>query len=179
MAKPPRSPSAGRRSVGRPPLAPEVHVGRVAAYCARYGVASRDGLPPFPAGQRETPQHREWLKLYKAHQRLARRLPPDGDRGPAADAMAGPDGVNPAARRACDLCGRSLGADRMRFELPGRAGRKAAPAATAPDRLVHPGCAELLRLALEAGPDAVSRLASLLWPDGAAAVPALRAESRG
>jgi len=45
---------------------------RVHAYCARYHVAPLEtGLPPFPSGQRETPQHRAWIALYKAHQRLS------------------------------------------------------------------------------------------------------------
>jgi len=49
-------------------------------YCARYGVAANaEGLPPFPSGLRETPQHREWLTLYKAHQRLRRRGEPVAD----------------------------------------------------------------------------------------------------
>jgi hypothetical protein len=51
-----------------------VYEARLAAYCARYAVkATREGLPPFPTGQRETPQHREWIALYKAHSRLSRR----------------------------------------------------------------------------------------------------------
>jgi hypothetical protein len=44
---------------------------RVAAYCERYGVKpGPDGLPPYPAGRRETPQHREWIAVYKVHSRL-------------------------------------------------------------------------------------------------------------
>ena len=46
---------------------------RVARYCQAYGVEPpTEGPPAYPAGQRETPQHREWLLLYKAHQRLAK-----------------------------------------------------------------------------------------------------------
>ncbi len=59
---------------GRPPLSAEQVDARVREYCERYGVAAGpDGLPPFPSGRRETPQHREWLALYKALQRLRRR----------------------------------------------------------------------------------------------------------
>jgi len=40
-------------------------------YCAAYGVTpNAEGFVPFPAGQRETPQHRDWIRLYKARQRL-------------------------------------------------------------------------------------------------------------
>jgi hypothetical protein len=71
-----------RTSKGRPRLTPEQYQERLGAYCARYQVAPLDtGLPPFPTGQRETPQHAEWLSLYKAHPRISRReptTPPDG-----------------------------------------------------------------------------------------------------
>ena len=60
--------------VGRPRLAPEELAARIADYCRQYGVrVIESGLPPFPRGRRETPQHREWMKLYKAHNRMARR----------------------------------------------------------------------------------------------------------
>lgn len=170
MAKPVKSPAAGpaagpesrtgRRSVGRPPLGPEVLAGRVAAYCARYGVAARDGLPPFPAGQRETPQHREWLKLYKAQQRLERGQAADGDHGRAAGVALERASAAPALGGACELCGKPLGPDRIRLSPPGGC--------------VHGRCAELVRLALEAGPEAVGRLAPLLWPDGKPGAPAGR-----
>ena len=44
---------------------------RVADYCARYQVQERNdaGFPVFPAGLRETPQHREWITLYKLFKR--------------------------------------------------------------------------------------------------------------
>jgi hypothetical protein len=59
---------------GRRPVTPEELSARVAAYCARYDVRPNDvGLPPFPTGRRETDQHREWLALYKAHDRVQRR----------------------------------------------------------------------------------------------------------
>ncbi len=72
---------------GRPPLTPEQVEARIRDYCARYAVApNADGLPPFPTGHRETAQHREWLTVYKAHQRLRRRVAAGGDEGapPAA-----------------------------------------------------------------------------------------------
>jgi hypothetical protein len=47
---------------------------RLADYCRRYGVRPGDnGLPPYPAGQRETPQHREWMALHRAQKALAAR----------------------------------------------------------------------------------------------------------
>ncbi len=58
-------------------------------YCSRYGVAPKpDGLPPFPAGRRETAQHREWLALYKALQRLRRRATKEDGSSPADEAPA-------------------------------------------------------------------------------------------
>ena len=61
---------------GRPRLSPEAYEARLAAYCARYKVTPlATGIPPFPAGRRETEQHREWIALYKAKSRLSRREP--------------------------------------------------------------------------------------------------------
>jgi len=56
---------------GRVSPTPQELENRVAAYCERYGVTpGPTGLPPYPSGQRETPQHREWIAVYKAHRRL-------------------------------------------------------------------------------------------------------------
>jgi hypothetical protein len=64
---PPRVARRRRRS-------PEELQRRISEYCEKYGVApNATGLPPFPSGQRETPQHREWISVYKAHQRLGRQ----------------------------------------------------------------------------------------------------------
>jgi hypothetical protein len=58
---------------GRVPLTPQELEERIRAYCERYGAApGPTGLPPYPSGQRETPQHREWIAVYKAHSRLSR-----------------------------------------------------------------------------------------------------------
>ena len=48
---------------------------RVADYCARYQVTEINdaGFPIFPAGLRETPQHREWITLYQLFNRSRRR----------------------------------------------------------------------------------------------------------
>jgi len=54
----------------------EVFEERLAGYCRRYGVTpGSNGLPPYPAGQRETPQHREWMALHRAQKTLADREP--------------------------------------------------------------------------------------------------------
>ncbi len=142
---------------GRPPLGADQVDGKARQYCARYGVTpGPNGLPPFPSGQRETRQHREWLTVYKAHQRLARRT--GGSEGSAdcrmvegSDPEASPDRSGPS----CALCSRTFRPDEIvRYARAGRS-----------ELQLHPGCAELLRLAEDAGPDAVARLSSVLWPD--------------
>src|SRR4051812_6655745 len=57
---------------GRPRLTEDVLAERIADYCRRYGVTERNesGFPVFPAGQRESTQHREWVVLFKAVSRL-------------------------------------------------------------------------------------------------------------
>jgi hypothetical protein len=63
---------AVKRRQRRARLTAEEFQSRVEAYCAQYGVeVTPEGLPPFPAGRRETAQHREWISLYKARKRLA------------------------------------------------------------------------------------------------------------
>jgi len=68
---------------GRPRLTQAEYLDRLESYCRRFGVsATAAGIPPFPSGRRETDQHREWLGLYKAHERLTRSPagapPPEG-----------------------------------------------------------------------------------------------------
>src|SRR6185436_16626202 len=59
---------------GRPRLTEDDLKTRIEAYCKSYGAPTNDqGLPEFPAGQRETAQHREWISLYKLWNRLGRR----------------------------------------------------------------------------------------------------------
>lgn len=130
--------------VGRPALSLEEIDARVAAYCARYGVAAGDGLPPFPAGQRETRQHREWLALYQARQRHSRRV------SVAADASA--------SRAACGVCARPV------VEADGEAEPYARPGERR-TRLLHPACAALARAAEAAGPQAVAGLARFFRHD--------------
>jgi len=125
--------------MGRPPLDEEQVRDKVLAYCERYHVSPRpEGLPPFPSGKRETRQHREWLTVYRALQRLRARS------SGAVD-----------SRALCPLCARAARAgESVSARLPGRRTQSG----------LHPGCAELLRLAAAAGPVAVSRLSGLLSP---------------
>ena len=115
---------------------------KVLAYCERYDVTpGPEGLPPFPSGRRESPQHREWLTVYRALQRLKAR-------------SANVHGEVSADDR-CPVCTRAVtAADGV--ALP-RAGRPRS------ERL-HAECAELGRLAEKAGRDAVARLDAWLWP---------------
>lgn len=68
---------------------------RVADYCDRYQVTevNDSGFPVFPAGLRETPQHREWIALYQLFNRSRRR---SGQPGPGDDVSSRPE--------ACPVC---------------------------------------------------------------------------
>jgi hypothetical protein len=68
---------------GRPAMTDDQVRSRISDYCARYGVKelNDEGFPIFPAGLRETKQHREWITLYKLFSRLrARSGVPRGSR---------------------------------------------------------------------------------------------------
>jgi hypothetical protein len=73
---------------------------RIDAYCARYKVRERNeaGLPVYPAGLRETAQHRDWISLYKLFDRHRKR----SGAPPTARAAAG----------ACPICLRKDGPHR-------------------------------------------------------------------
>lgn len=68
---------------GRPPLTEDVIRERIAHYRERYAVKelNADGFPVYPAGMRETRQHREWIVLFKALSRVRARAgtPPRSD----------------------------------------------------------------------------------------------------
>jgi len=133
--------------MGRPPLTEDQVQAKVLAYCKRYDVSpGPQGLPPFPAGQRETRQHREWLTVYRALQRLERR---------AAGAAMAAD-ARDAGHLACPICARPIEAD---LAVP-YAGRKKSPRAAS----LHPSCAEMARLAEALGPKALAALGPFLWP---------------
>jgi len=164
---------------GRPRLTPEALETRITAYCQRYRVAARPhALPPFPTGKRETPQHREWISLYKAHNRLGRRTRGQCERcsAPTAEGSvfceqhrapstgrAGSDGASLEARRAilagqeglCPICGGKV-------DLPDSV---ALTQSTGDLRAVlHPRCHRLVGLAEAVGPEGLSRLSAFLWP---------------
>ena len=139
--------------MGRPPLTDEQLRAKVIAYCERHGVSPvpANGLPPFPSGQRETPQHREWLTVYRAlHRREAR-----------SSAMAAAARSDSGAL--CPVCALAL---KPEDAVPVRAGGRRAAF-----RNAHAACADLLRLAEKAGPDAIARLTGLLWPRRGRAAP--------
>jgi hypothetical protein len=133
--------------MGRPPLTEEQVRSKVLTYCERHGVSPvPEGLPPFPSGKRETRQHREWLTVYRARQRLLARVvggaPPTASSGDA--------------EVSCPLCTRALNSEEaVPFARAGRRGRR---------WQLHAGCADLLCRAEDAGPDTVARLSEMLWP---------------
>jgi hypothetical protein len=157
---------------GRPRLSPEDLEARIADYCRRYHAPrAPSGLPAFPTGKRETRQHREWIALYKAHNRLGRRSRGQCERcsEPAAEGSVfcaehrgqGAAASSPDQRRAllahqdghCPVCGAALNVDES-VEY-GQA-------------VVHPRCGRLAGLAADLGPDGLSRLGRFLWPEGSA-----------
>ncbi len=130
--------------MGRPALTEDEVRAKVTAYCEKYHVAAGpEGLPPFPSGKRETRQHREWLTVYRAHQRSRKR---------SLTASASAPGVLTGG--CCPICARAL---------PGDVAVPCALHDSIPVS-VHPACAELARLAEAAGPEALARLGRLLWP---------------
>ncbi len=142
---------------GRPRLTEDQLRERITGYCARYGVEPNSaGLPPFPSGQRETAQHRDWIAVFKAHDRLARRQRGQCERcalptsaGSVFCEAHGGSGQERAQDDTCPVCGRELGGTG-----PQASGR------------VHRPCAELARLARPLGPEGLERLARYLWPKG-------------
>jgi len=133
--------------MGRPPLTDEQLRAKVLSYCERYGVSPvpESGLPPFPSGQRETHQHRDWLTVYRALQRFEARSAATA----AATAPSDSDTL-------CPVCALALKPENAVLVRAG--GRRAASWNT------HPACADLLRQAGKSGPAAVARLNGLLWP---------------
>ncbi len=136
-----RSKPKGR---GRPRLTPEDVQARVDAYCARFGVTPNpDGLPPYPAGQRETPQHREWLAVYKARKRLARHVAAPTELRALLESQKG----------RCVICDEKLELAEGVAHIRGDA--RAA---------LHLRCHRLVGMADSVGSDGVDRLRRYLWP---------------
>lgn len=163
---------------GRPRLTPEEYEARIRAYCAKYSVKpNTQGFPPYPAGRRETPQHREWMKLYKAHSRMARRTRGQCERCGAAvsdgsifceahraakPATTGDHGASSDQRRAlfdsqagrCPICGEAVDLrDSVDHAHPTSDVRA----------LMHPRCHQLASAAESLGPEALDRVRLYLW----------------
>lgn len=163
---------------GRPRLTPEEYEARLSAYCARYNVRpTPEGIPPFPAGQRETAQHREWIKLYKAHHRLARRQKGQCER--CGDAVSDGSVLCEAHRASTARTGgHGATAEQRRELLDAQGGR--CPICAKPvtlldsvdhchasqqvRALVHQPCNRLLGAAEALGLEALERAREFLWP---------------
>jgi hypothetical protein len=134
---------------GRPALTEDVLRERTAAYCSRYGVKdfNEAGLPAYPAGKRESRQHRDWVNLFKAWSRFRRRMPTprDAERAAAIRSQKGQ----------CPICLKKLSLTKA---------TEAPPAADGETPLVHPSCNEALRFVAKAGPTVIDRLNAYLWP---------------
>jgi hypothetical protein len=132
---------------GRPPLTEDVLRQRIADYCNRYGVLALgdDDLPPYPAGKRESRQHRDWVNLRKAWSRLRRRtlLFHDADRVAALQAQDG----------RCPICTRAVEAADV-VDHDQRSGRVLG--------ILHADCHRLVQLARSAGAGATERLQAYL-----------------
>jgi hypothetical protein len=168
-------------SKGRPRLGLADLEARIADYCRRYhAVRAPSGLPSFPTGKRETPQHREWMALYKARNRLGRRSRGQCERcsRPATDgsifcedhrpSSPGRTGLSLDERRRllsnqggrCPVCDAGLElSDCVEYGLHSESGHEAA--------VLHPECHRLATLAVPVGPEGLSRLARFLWPRSA------------
>lgn len=132
---------------GRPRLSPGDVKARIQDYCRRYGVtAGPEGLPAFPSGKRETPQHRDWMAVYKAHQRLGRV---GGASLQDRRALLATQGG------ACSVCGLTLAVSEA-------VAHKAADGRSL--GALHPACHRLAVSGEAAGPEAVDRLRAYLWP---------------
>jgi hypothetical protein len=130
---------------GRPRLTPEAVRDRLAAYCKRYGVKVNDlGLPPFPGGKRETAQHREWMAVYKAHQRLSARNHEAG-----AGYLARRQELLNDQRGRCPVCRNALELAECRLDEPEGRDREAA--------VLHGSCLDLVVLARTLGVEALER----------------------
>ena len=133
---------------GRPRLTDEELRARITAYCTRHGVTLNDlGLPPFPAGQRETEQHREWMALYKANRRLSERQPSTADVERRQELLTQQHGRCPVCRKALDV-------DESRLDDADAIDGNPHDAGAA---VLHAPCRQLVDLARSLGSEAVDR----------------------
>jgi hypothetical protein len=161
---------------GRPRLSEDDLKARVSAYCKSYGASLTDqGLPEFPSGKRETPQHREWISLYKLWNRLGRRKRGQCERcqEPAMDgsvfceehraSAAGQHRASlderkellEAQKGLCPICAQKV-------DLP-----ESVEHGTVDGRvqaLLHASCNRLAGLAQAVGPEGIDRLRAYVWP---------------
>jgi hypothetical protein len=163
---------------GRPRLTPEEYEARLRAYCAKYSVApNTEGFAPFPAGRRETPQHREWMKLYKAHNRMARRTRGQCERCGTAVSDGSIFCEAHRAANSANTGGHGASADQRRALLESQAGRcpicgEAVDLWDSIDHchptselraLIHQRCNQLVGAAESLGPEALDRVRLYLW----------------
>jgi hypothetical protein len=163
---------------GRPRLTVDDFQDRVRAYCARHGARPDErGMPPFPTGRRETPQHREWLMLYKLHNRLGRRTRGQCERcsAPVSEGSVFCDTHRAGVAARAGLHGASL-EDRQRL-LAAQAGRcpvcgeevelwdslDHAHGTGELRAVLHQRCNALVGLAETLGPEALARTRQYLW----------------
>jgi hypothetical protein len=143
-------PVTSKKPRGRPRLTAEMLQSRIDAYCARYDVRpGPNGLPPFPAGRRETPQHRQWIALYTASRRLLARAQPK--QAPTSDGQ--PPELPSWLRRQSGRCAAC-------------AGKLALADAVADDgHALHARCQQIVALARELEPEALDSLRGYLSRD--------------
>lgn len=163
----------------RPRMTQEELDARLEEYCQRYGVKlGQNGLPPFPTGKRETQQHKEWMAVYKTHNRFQRRHRGQCER---CSAPASPGSIFCEQHRA-ENSGRTgnHGATlEQRQDLLGAQGGLCPICdnkidvwdsidhdhATGEVRaILHGNCNRLVGFAEAVGPKGVRRLGQYLWP---------------
>ena len=139
---------------GRPRLTPEELRERIIGYCKRHGVGlNAQGLPPFPAGRRETEQHREWMALYKAHRRLGERRPSAADLARRQELLTLQQGRCPVCHAALEL------ADSRLDDADAIDGNPRHDAAA----VLHAPCRKLVDLARSLGVAALERAKARVW----------------
>jgi len=143
-------PATPSKSRGRPRLTAEALQSRIDTYCARYDVRpGPNGLPPFPAGRRETPQHRQWIALYTASRRLLARDRPNQAPTPPAQ----PPELRAWLRRQSGRCAAC-------------AGKLVLADAVADDaHALHARCQQIVALARDLDPKALDGLRAYLSRD--------------
>jgi hypothetical protein len=145
MKTTPNRPAAPSVGPGRPRLTFEALQSRIAEYGRRYSVAVTEaGLPAFPAGKRETQQHREWMALYKAHRRLSEREPDAADVAQRQELLT-------AQRSRCPVCRKSLDLGEARLDS-----HEADPG------VLHAQCLDFVTLARALGSEALDRVKTRL-----------------